>query len=309
MFLLVVAPACCEAGGGNLFARLKNAPAEPTLYIANENKEKPTFLAVSDVNKPARCADNLLIVTHGWLEKTTWPADLAAVIQTKVDPNEWLCGFYDWRRQADCINPTDAAKFAKETAGPRLAETILKPNPNFKHIHLIGHSAGAWLVSEAAETIAKQTTASIHLTFLDAYVPPFWNEDELGSLANDPNVTYWADHYLTRDITLGTTQKKLTHAHNIDITKADPDISDHQFAWNWYQATVTGQYAKGRKYHGKKLLCVLGETEYGFARSFEAGGANWQRSRSLKLGATRKLSKPKINLRQQLEELFKKRSK
>ena len=83
-----------------------------------------------------------------------------------------------------------------------MGQNILKLSKNLRHVHLIGHSAGSWLISEAARIIAKETNASIHLTFLDAYVPLSWQQEKLGDFSVDPNVPYWADHYFTRDITL-----------------------------------------------------------------------------------------------------------
>jgi len=315
LFLLFVAvlllPGRSKAGGGNIFNRLKDAPAEPVLFIAQvEPNNVQGFYALSDVNKPAAFVNKIVVVTHGWLEKHTWPKDLAGAIQSRVDPNEWACCWYDWRAKANRLNPTDAAEYGKDSAGPLLGKAVLQFKNDWRHIHLIGHSAGAWVISEAAKTIAGQTKGSIHLTFLDAYVPPFWDQAELGGIANDPNVTYWAEHYLTRDITLGTTQKQLTHAHNVDITNADPGISDHQFAWNWYFGTVIGRYAENGKYEGKKLFSILGDTEYGFACGLEAGRSNWKASYALKLGnEPLKLKRPKKPLKLRLQELLKKHGK
>lgn len=223
----------------------------------------------------------LVIITHGWVEDKTWPADIAEGMAKKVDNGEWLCGWFDWRTQAMVLNPTDAAKYAKEKAGTILAEKITALSKNFSHIHLIGHSAGSWAINEASNILAKQTKATFHLTFLDAYVPPFWDEKELGSIGSEPNITCWIEHYFTRDITLAATEVILTNAHNVDLTDVNPGINSHKFPWHWYYATIFGNYAKDRRYEGKKLYFSDGNIDYGFSRSLEAGVENWNKSTEL----------------------------
>ena len=165
-----------------------------------------------------------------------------------------------------------------------LGKKILAISKNFQHVHLIGHSAGSWLISEAARSIAKETKATIHLTFLDAYVPLSWQQERLGDFSTDPNISYWADHYFTRDLTMKVTENILTYAHNVDITETTPGIYDHEFPRYWYRATVTGRYAKGERYEGKELFCREGTIDYGFACSLEAGGKNWNSSTKLPMG-------------------------
>ena len=237
---------------------------------------EPILLIVSPDNPKTQT--KLVVVTHGWIEDKSWPCEIATAIANKVDPNEWTCGWFDWRTQAMVLNPTDAAKYANEKAGAILAQEILKLPQNFDHIHLIGHSAGSWAINEAAKILAKQTKSTIHLTFLDAYIPPFWDEKELGSISSDPNVSCWIEHYFTRDITLTVTETLLLNAYNVDLTDANPGINSHKFPWHWYYATVLGKYAKDERYDGKKLYLSDGNMDYGFCRSLEAGVQNWEKS-------------------------------
>ncbi len=246
-------------------------PSEPTLIIV-----KPQNIKFSS-DLPAT-QKNLVVITHGWIEDEIWPYDIAAAIAEKVDSKEWLCAWFDWRTQAMVLNPTDAAKFAKEEAGKKLADEIQKLSKNFSHIHLIGHSAGSWAINEAAKILSKQTNSTFHMTFLDAYVPPFWDEKELGSIRNDPNIPCWVEHYFTRDITLAVTEILLTNAHNVDVTDANPGIKSHKFPWHWYYATVLGKYATDQRYDGKSLYFSDGNINYGFPRSLEAGLENWETS-------------------------------
>jgi len=256
---------------------------EPTLYITSSDPNSTTVRA-EDAKPPRTDKLKIVIATHGWFEREPWPRDLALAIRDKVDANEWLCGWFDWRSEARVINPRNAAEYARDEAGPILAEKVIKLSKSPEHIHLIAHSAGCWAISEAAKSIAKQTNANIHLTFLDAYVPLGWDANELGDITAEPNMIYWADHYLTQDITLKVTDRLLIYAHNVDIGDITPGLKNHKFPYYWYPATVLGKYAPRNRYSGKKLYCKFGEIEYGFARSLEAGKTNWEKSLKLPTG-------------------------
>jgi len=259
---------------------------EPTLYIAY-GEPNAEMVRAEEVNLPRTDELKIVIATHGWFEREPWPEGLALAIRNKVDANEWLCGWLDWRNEARSfasVNPRVTAQYARDTAGPILAAKILKLSKNPRHVHLIGHSAGCWAISEAAKIIAKQTQANIHLTFLDAYVPLVLDSNELGNIAMEPNRVYWADHYLTQDITLKVTNCPMTHAHNVDIGDITPGLKDHKFPYYWYPATVLGKYAHKNRYSGKRLFYKSGDIEYGFARSLEAGKMNWEKSLKLPVG-------------------------
>lgn len=275
----------------DLFDGKARVSATPTLYIAEPDNNSIQFFpsdsnAVRNRLSQMAVEPNLVIITHGWLERDPWPGNLALAIQQKTDPNFWLCGWFDWHKEAALINPTGAAKFGKNTAGPLLGEKILKISEDPTHIHLIAHSAGSWVINEAAKIIAERTNATIHLTFLDAYTPPFWDESNLADIRTDPNNSIWAEHYFTRDITLGFTETPLTHAHNIDLTSIEPGLNNHRFPFRWYHATVVGEYTTAKRYKGKELFNRAGDIEYGFGRSLEAGPANWNLSTTLKSGKT-----------------------
>ncbi|MBE3143128.1 MAG: hypothetical protein IMZ61_04290 [Planctomycetes bacterium] len=259
-------------------------PAQPpTLYIA-VGEPNARMVEADKVNLPQHDGLNIVIATHGWIEREQWPKDLAFDIRDKVDSNEWVCGWFDWRNEARVINPRDAAQYARDTAGKMLAEQILKLSNNPRHVHLIGHSSGCWAINEAAKIIAKQTNASIHLTFLDAYVPLGWDANSLGDISAEPNTIYWADQYLTQDLTLKVTDRMLAHVHNVDIGDITPGVKDHRFPFHWYPATVIGKYDPNDKYAGEKLYYKSGDIEYGFTRSLESGKQNWSKSLTLPMG-------------------------
>jgi hypothetical protein len=269
---------------GNYFVQYKVlTPAvscDPNITIESDVLIQPT------VNKA-------VIVTHGWIDKAEqdWPAQMTKAIAEKVDPNEWLCASFDWRKGSVALNPVEAAEYARDIAGPRLT-AALKSLPNeFKHIHIIAHSAGAWVAGSAAKTIAKaKPNTQIHLTFLDAYLPPKWSQQELGQI--DSNAPHWAEHYYSKDITMNVTDVDLANAHNVDVTKIDSWFKEHQFPYHWYLATIKGQYQ--RKMEQKiEVVDTLKGTKYGFARSLEAGVSNFKKSLTLETGNKAvKLKKP-----------------
>ena len=229
---------------------------------------------------------NVVVVTHGWIEEGRggWVEDTAAAIQKRVGASEWLCGYFDWHKGARSLNATSAAKYARDVAGPRLAEEIMKTSGDLGHIHLIGHSSGCWAISEAAKILAKETKADLHLTFLDAYVSVFWKESSLGDVNAAADVNCWVEHYYTRDYTLGWTQYDLSKAHNVDVTDIDQNLKDHNFPWKWYYATITGRYPKGYFLDDEKMVESADGVEYGFARSREVSVEGWGESLKLAVG-------------------------
>jgi hypothetical protein len=251
------------------------------LYLVSQD---PNGLRLVAVGEDTVCEEpNLVIITHGWYQQEAWPAEMALAISERVDRRAWCCGWYDWRGQASRLLPSDAAKVARDEAGPMLGRQIVGLSKRWRHIHLIGHSAGSWLVNEAAGVIAEQTSASIHLTFLDAYVPRGWDQRSLGRLVGDPCGVRWAEHYFTRDRFGDLTENVLTWARNVDVTDVNPGFNGHKFPWHWYQATISGRYDLGGRFAREKVCCESEGICYGYARSLEAGSCNWLASTTLKV--------------------------
>ena len=123
------------------------------------------------------------------------------------------------------------------------------------------------------------------MTFFDAYIPINWQESSLGDVDAAVGVKFWADHYYTRDYTLGWTQQDLSCAHNVDVTDIDQMLKDHNFPWKWYYATISGKYPQGYFLDNRKLVLIADGIEYGFARSREAADPNgWRESLELPVG-------------------------
>lgn len=238
------------------------------------------------MNIPDTC-NKAVIVTHGWIDKGVdgWPEDTASAIHNATDPNEWMSIYFDWKKGAAVINSADAARYARYIAGPRLAKAFLKllpKNHKLEHIHLIAHSAGTWAITTAAREIADKTSAQVHLTMLDAYVPKKWDEKQLGKV--DSTEKIYAEHYYTKDITLGVTQMDLPNAHNIDLTDIDLLIKTHEFPYRWYYATIAGKYRKKDLINRSHINVRYKDIEYGFARGMEVSKENFKESLSLKKG-------------------------
>lgn len=255
--------------------------------LAAENAPEPNVVVQNaDLIPPS--ADKLVIVTHGWLDRgqNRWPNEMADAFCARVDPNEWTCAWFDWKGGSAVVSSIQAAEYARDVAGPRLAAAIIKLNRPWKHIHLVGHSAGSWTIQAAAEGLARAyPDTAFHLTFLDAYVPARWDPDCLGRVFRDyarQRSLCWAEHYYTRDFTLEVTEHNLKWAHNVDISALDPVICEHEFPYRWYTATISGRYAR---WDEQKLLVhsLCGDTDYGFSRSLESSVHNWNRSRFLPL--------------------------
>ena len=256
------------------------------LVATPEVASVPNIVIDSDVNIPPT-VDKAVIVAHGWVDKgaSDWPADIARAIAECTDPNEWVCAFFDWKGGAAVVSPVDAARYGKEIAGPRLAAAISALPNKFKHVHLIGHSAGSWTINSAAKLIAEKTSPqTLHLTFLDAYVPPFWKAADLADIkTSSGKPSIFAEHYFTKDFTLEVTQANLPNAFNVDITAIDPWFKEHEFPYRWYYASITGRYSR---FDEKKSSLVISADgiQYGFKRSLEAGKDNFTKSLTLKKG-------------------------
>jgi len=282
LVLFATGPKCFALGSP--FAKAPAYPArrDPALYLAVQEPNAPPFVAASDGQACDKA--NLVVITHGWYEREPWPAWMALAIQQRTDGDNWQCAWFDWRRQARQLLPSTAAKIARDSTGPLLGRTILGLSRNWKHIHLIGHSAGSWVINEAARTIAKETPADLHLTFLDAYVPNGWDEKELGRITTDENAVCWVEQYYTRDAVGHLTENLLTHAHNVDISAVNPGFREHKFPWHWYQGTIVGKFATRRRYTKAPMIDIVGDTRYGFFRTREAAEDNWALSVTLPAG-------------------------
>ena len=214
---------------------------------------------------------NLVMVTHGWepfgLGSENWLYKMTDDIYSRVN-NSWSVFYYDWEKDAKDL--ADAKAKAKDHG--KLMGQYINNNFNLNYAHLIGHSAGAWLINETAKEIRnseKNKDAEIHLTFLDAYIPFNWDVNEIGGVAD------WADNYYVKN-DIPFTETNLKYAHNVDISQLiDINLGplNHGFPHEWYEDTITSPTTFN---YGDK---------YGFVRSLEGGGEEeWEKSLLLPKG-------------------------
>ncbi len=239
---------------------------DPGYGTYQATKILPPFSTVQQTFEltPAR----LVLVTHGWipLNETfdNWPASMADGIARDlrlrfpdpsvtivradwleddmalpVDANalpDWTVIALDWHEKAHSLWPWTAEGNAK-TLGREFGAIIQKAG--FASCHLIGHSAGCWLVDGIADIVKDHDRKTgrhtdVHLTFLDAFAQGlfFHNSAKLGSAAD------WAEQYVTKGVF--ETDWMLPHAFNIDITHINPVPSDsHSWPHEWYANTVS----------------------------------------------------------------------
>lgn len=270
----------CIRDPGNYFTQYMIA--KPGSKIAAD----PNVVIDPSVNVPAT-VKNAVIVTHGWIDKgaNDWPEEIAAAIRDKVDPNEWVCCYFDWKAGAIVLSPVDAVRYARDIAAPRLVKAFLKTLPKpakLNHIHIIAHSAGSWSATVSGEEIAKATGANVHLTLLDAYIPPNWDRSKMGNVPSAAKK--YVEHYYSRDITLKATARDLANAHNVDVTDIQPGLKTHEFPYKWYLATIAGKYRKKDHVKGEPVVTSADGVSYGFGRGLETGEENFEKSLSLKKG-------------------------
>ncbi|MCH8042807.1 MAG: hypothetical protein IID44_03725 [Planctomycetes bacterium] len=195
---------------------------------------------------------NLVIITHGRntdLEKFNgWVRGMESAIEGHIgergEQNDWAVVAYNWTDDSHGLYYKNARAHG-EALGAQLA------NLDYDHIHFVGHSAGARLITAAAEKVQLlSASTSIHLTYLDAFVPR-GDRPWYGRVAKN---AAWAEHYFNRDI-VPSTQTKLRQVYNVDITGlVKPDnVEDHSWPRVFYSNTITA------------------DSRYGFPLSREAG--------------------------------------
>lgn len=305
MFGASVSCASIEMDIRDFLAKLEREHFTPKLnLICPDQTGQLQSREISDTDMLTIDANNLVVIVHGWIEQLDWPEDLAKEIYRNVDSNDWTVAWYDWRAKAIKITPTLAAEYGRDNCGPDLAGKILNFNGNFKHIHLIGHSAGSWIITQAGKSFWDNTNANLHLTFLDAYIPYGWDVNDIGLTVSDPNKTYWSDHYYTKDITWFTTESILPNCHNIDLSEIDPGVNDHLLPAIWYHATIVDKYTLHWFYKHHELFSVANRVHYGFDLTLEAGRDSWEKAQKLELGDKVKITRPQVPGYNRFDRLF-----
>ena len=212
--------------------------------------------------------ENIVFITHGWngitgIGNHGWIDVMAGEFQFYFVENgmsdTWTSYAYYWEEYAGEIDlPPDsyfwdrtrAILMSLETSRGNAMKigssigTQLADLSNCKHIHLISHSAGSWMIDAISEKIkSTRPDISIQITFLDTYTPGGkYGVDTLGEHGD------WVEHYVdSRNdfsfefININLTNGTLDNAYNTDVTCADSDSDNvwaHAWPIDWYILTI-----------------------------------------------------------------------
>jgi len=137
----------------------------------------------------------LTVVVHGY--QPFWendnPPDWATAMCQAIESQDqriqtWA---FSWKKQSN-----NAGKGWAEAAAEQLAANVAKKmdESNFDHIHLIGHSLGTVVISEASRRLLANGYTIRHLTFLDTVDGSVYIAGIIEQTDN-PNVGVWENIY------------------------------------------------------------------------------------------------------------------
>jgi pimeloyl-ACP methyl ester carboxylesterase len=129
------------------------------------------LLACSRLNTPtlpesSPGADRLIVLVHGGGDgPEDWPTAMAeAIAANLIEPERWDVWTYDWVEDAEgSVNVTRRGEDHGRWLGARLAER------DYRHLHLIGHSAGAAVLYGVTDTLVDAAGLTVHETYLDPF--------------------------------------------------------------------------------------------------------------------------------------------
>ena len=236
---------------------------------------------------------NAVVITHGWnSDVDAWAYDMAKAICNSPHVstgspyndfyhpgankpgkvcfgNRWEVWVVDWR---DAANTTHYKAYVNaQSRGSLLAASLYERE--YKHVHLIAHSAGSMLIETAASELKRLSGSSVrvHETFLDAFEPTI--DAASGSIVDSiyGRSADWAEHYvdtrplqdsLANDngVVPDGTAYYLKHAYNIDVNPTywyDPEdgCSSLYSFWNpstWLDPIVC-RHSRPYRFYGYSL--------------------------------------------------------
>jgi len=228
-----------------------------------------------------RAEHGCVIIAHGLHDgvllrpaqgETAWMQAMSAALHSRLGERTPNIGLVDW---AEAANPTNihridpgitAAKFGADVAGIRpeaqeigdalafrLAQYILENKiRRDRPLHLIGHSAGGFVVARAARVLGRMNLApqQLQVTILDTPGP----DSEM--LVELPKVCT-AEFYITSGFVLGldeNTGPSGLHIRKIPSEKPLSLLQAHSFAHDWFTRTIPTAHA-GDKGFGRSPFC------------------------------------------------------
>lgn len=207
-----------------------DAPVTPPIGATPE--PPPICPNCDDAPPPGEVAveRNLVLLVHGWNSRPErWAIGLEDLIRSHIDANlanadSWLVTHVDWEAAANTAYPFQAHGRAGAVADV-VYGLLMAPSSGrivYRHVHLIGHSAGSEVIHALASRFKNDSPDGapiVHLTFLDPYHP-------LGNRAPYGLHGDWAENYVDMrgDLTfLVNTNLILPASLNLDITEVDED--------------------------------------------------------------------------------------
>ena len=237
-----------------------------------QTSTKESLFAVATA-RPQGKAPNLIVLVHGCCTNAEKVSEWHTLRNTTIIDRlknrygkdwkkHWEIVVWDWHESTppppgvidNVLLKTyaDIAYGAAENEGLFLANAIMKHTQHtYDYIHMIGHSAGAKLIDEAAGefafryAFAKNRPRFVHLTFLDAYTPSEGDKALYGFYSD------YAEHYVDRSLgsAFAPTDVCLSHAFNFDISRWSHSPTEswtlgHHWPIHWYQNSVTSTSPK-----------------------------------------------------------------
>ena len=267
----------------NPYGSSLSANASLAVLTDGANGNNPEQISPTGTPNVPINVDSMVVVTHGFawdgaLADESWVANMATTIQQRV-PGNWFVYPYVWSGQA--WGTPDLALVAAAIQGGVFGTAV--GEQHLKHVHLIGHSAGAAFVEAAATAIKKVSpSTTVHTTFLDPYLSSLLVGADIYGLNAD-----WSDCYYVEDWTGVFTSGNLPNSFNVDVSWTDPshtetpipcpsstddssppdlnNICGYQ-AWSSHGYPIT--------FYSNSIVSALPEcaSAYGFPMSKEGGG-------------------------------------
>lgn len=190
----------------------------------------------NDLPEQGEQADHLLVLIHGAGDgPDDWPSEWREELPEHfVEPERWDIWTYDWSE--DAKRRSSAAGRAYKhgiSLGDQLSEDY-----DYAYVHLVGHSAGAFVVQGAIEQLIGPT---VHATFLDPYgwkglLATGWGRKHFGAEAD------FADNYFNSEDNVPSTDRAGAETFNIDLSPLAPDDlkakEGHYFPLEWYRDSL-----------------------------------------------------------------------
>ncbi len=176
------------------------------------------------VNKPV-----LVLLVHGSGDgPERWAANAKLVLEGRLaKPSEVEIVAYDWRAAAaDKLSAAGNGESEGAAVGKALLERGLQ------HVHVVAHSAGAFVAAGLEQQFASATTRpTLHLTFLDPFLGKGldfgWGATRFGTTAD------FVESYLNTGDGVPGTELAITAAHTFDVTMSasKPSLSGSAAHW------------------------------------------------------------------------------